>query len=101
MEGEHLGARFFTLEFPIDWITEFISKNSVVVAEVSKIREIPRILFEIIFQEAYALSCRLLGLGFPLTRVRRLITKNPLVHLDVCAVSVFVTHDCVESMRNI
>ena len=48
-----------------------------------------RILFEMIFQEAYALSCRLLGLGFPLTRVRRLISKNPLVHLDVCAMSFF------------
>ena len=37
MEAENLGARFFALEFPVDWISKFISTHSVVVAEVRDI----------------------------------------------------------------
>ena len=41
-------------------------------------------------QEAYALSCRLLGIGFPISRVGRLISKNARVHLDVRACVIFL-----------
>ena len=38
MEAENLGARFFALEFPIEWISKFISSHSAVEAEVQNLR---------------------------------------------------------------
>ena len=40
MEAENLAARFFSLEFPIDWISKFVSSHGAVVAEVLKISKL-------------------------------------------------------------
>ncbi len=37
MEAENLGARFFALEFPVEWISKFISSVSAADAEVPNI----------------------------------------------------------------
>ena len=29
MEAEHLGARFFALEFPVDWISKLLKSHSI------------------------------------------------------------------------
>lgn len=39
MEADYLGARFFALGFAVDWITNFISRHSVVIAEVCYLSE--------------------------------------------------------------
>ena len=41
-------------------------------------------------QDLHALSSRLVGLGFPISRVGRLISKNVRVHLDVRTFTILV-----------
>jgi hypothetical protein len=39
MEAEHLGARFFALEFPVVWISKFLKNHSI---EESEVRDISK-----------------------------------------------------------
>ena len=80
---ENLGARFFNLSFSCEWICSFIGTHSLVDAEVINIFSILSWGLILDHQEAYALSCRLLGMGFPISRVGRLISNNARVRFEV------------------